>query len=64
MLSGLPSLDLKDWMVNTEYSGYEESDDVIKVPDQTWLLMFKVSICYKFGRIMAATTFDIGNMHI
>ena len=31
MLSGLPSLDLKDWKANTEYSGYEESDDVIKV---------------------------------
>ena len=31
MLSGLPEIDLEDWKVNTDYSGYTNEDTVIKV---------------------------------
>ena len=30
-MSGLPDIDVDDWKKNSEYSGYEESSDVIQV---------------------------------
>ena len=30
-MSGLPDIDAEDWEKNTEYSGYDEDSDIIKV---------------------------------
>ena len=31
MLSGLPEIDFDDWRTNTEYSGCDEQDTIVKV---------------------------------
>ncbi len=31
LMSGLPDIDVEDWEKNTEYSGYDENSDIIKV---------------------------------
>ena len=31
LMSGLPDIDVEDWEKNTEYSGYDEDSDIIKV---------------------------------
>ena len=30
-MSGLPDIDVSDWMKNTDYNGYNEDNEVIKV---------------------------------
>jgi hypothetical protein len=30
-MSGLPDIDVEDWEKNTEYSGYDEDSDIVKV---------------------------------
>ena len=31
LMSGLPDIDVEDWEKNTEYSGYDENSEIIKV---------------------------------
>ena len=31
LMSGLPDIDVEDWEKNTEYSGYDEDSDIVKV---------------------------------
>ena len=31
MLSGLPVIDIEDWIANTEYNNYESDDQVVQV---------------------------------
>ena len=36
-MSGLPDIDVEDWEKNTEYSGYDEDSDIVKVHTQCFM---------------------------
>ena len=39
-MSGLPDIDVEDWVKNTEYSGYDDDSDIIKVQCMMFFLDF------------------------
>ena len=44
-MSGLPDIDAEDWEKNTEYSGYDEDSDIIKVRCSLILFIYYDQMC-------------------
>ena len=44
-MSGLPDIDVEDWEKNTEYSGYDEDSDIVKVRYSMFMSITTVLVC-------------------
>lgn len=40
LMSGLPDIDVEDWERNTEYTGYDEDSDIVKVVLDDFLIVY------------------------
>ena len=56
-MSGLPDIDVDDWKKNTEYSGYEESSNVIQV------CMFELQLSWQQSKVCHGNIQRLKHIH-